>query len=326
VEAPQGQQAAPPAADQSQPAKTARPSIAARHAAVNKARAADGKFLPREASTEAPKDTTDSATASHAADSEATPATTAESAAAKTPAESRDADKLYAIAERKKKAAIQRERAAEEREKRLSVAETRLQSVYGDPDAAKQAYDKGEFHAAARYVQRIFGDDFATITQKIARATAGLAPERLKELEERDKFAAEKRAFEAEKKRVETERQQAVTRQQALGTVKAKCAGHEALKLRNGPDLVLREMEASWDERSQGFRLTLAQAADKVVADRLADAEALGAKRAQARLVETPATKPATKQAPVPTAGKKLSFEERHAIAGRRIAQRRAGQ
>lgn len=244
---------------------------------------------------------------------------------------SSEVDKRHAIAERRERRVAARESKIETRESAVDKRERDLAARFGDPEAAVKEYEAKNYHAAAKYMQNVFKDDFATITQKIARHTAGLSPEKLKELEERDNFTREKREFEAQKERERKAADEGVTREQAVKTCAAKCAGHDVLKLRNGPDLVLRELEASWDTERKGFRLTFKQAADKVVADKLAEAEALGARRAQAKLEEKPQPKVEEKPVqrrvvrhaePKPKDGKRLSFEERHALAGRVTARR----
>lgn len=238
-------------------------------------------------------------------------------------------NKRHAIAERRERRVKVREEKIHDRERKASLAEHNLQTRYGDPDAAKQAYDKGSFHEAAKYMQRIFGDDFATITQKIARATAGLSPEKLKELEDRDAFTREKREFDARKAKDKEESEKGATREKAQKVVTEKCAGHDALKLRNGAELVLRELEANFDATAKTFKISFRQAADKVVAEKLAEAEALGVRRPSAKIVES-APPPVARLAkkvihpePSPKNGSRLSFEERHAAAGRIYAKRR---
>ncbi len=247
------------------------------------------------------------------------------------PAEKKpDIDKRHAIAERREKRVQARETKVKEREDKLSRAEHNLQTRFGDPEAAVKAYESGQFYEAAKYVQRIFKDDFATITQKIARATAGLSPEKLKELEERDAFAREKREFEARKKREEEEKNAGVTREKAISHVAEKCSGHDVMKLKNGAELTLRVLEKHWDR--DHFTISFKQAADMVLADKLAEAEALGLKRHQAVVVpekKAPEPEKPRKEArhkPAPEVVEKrpgrLSFEERHAQAGRLLAKR----
>lgn len=245
-----------------------------------------------------------------------------------------DVDKRHAIAERRERRVAAKEAKLTTRETAVARAEASLQSRFGDPEAAAKEYDAKNYHAAAKYIQYIFKDDFATITQKIARATAGLSPEKLKELEERDNFTKEKREFEAQKKREQEAREQGATRETAVKNVAAKLTGHDVLKLKNGPELVLQELERAWDPSAKAFRITFKQAGDAVVASKLAEAEALGLKKPVAKLADPPPkpeTKPAPaaskerserKPAPEPrTSGK--SFEERHAAAARIIAKRR---
>ncbi len=245
---------------------------------------------------------------------------------------SNEVDKRHAIAERREKRVAAKESRLNTRESEIEKRERDNESRFGDPTAAKAEYDKGSFHSAAKYIQRIFGDDFATITQKIARATAGLSPEKLKELEERDSFTREKREFEAQKEREKSERERGATREQAVKIVATKLGSHDVLKLRNGADLTLKELEASWDPERNGFTVTFKQAADKVLADKLSEAEALGLRRAQAKIEDKPATPPppakretrrVVREVAKPKDGKRLTFEERHAAAGRLTARRR---
>lgn len=287
-----------------------------------KAAAKAGKEEPA-AAAEVPKE------ASHSqAESTSGPAAGAASESAKTAPTAdavkseADLSKRYAIAERRLNKAKQRETALTQREQTLTRAEQRLTQVFGAPHEVKDAYTKGEYHAAAKALERWLGDDFATVTQKIARQTAGLSPERLAELEERDRLRRENAELAREKAEREQRGKAETTRAQALSTVTSKAAGHPALKVRGGAELILQELESSWDPGAKGFRLTIQQAADRVVAQRKADAEALGLRAAPP--VPAPATKPvpAAKPAPAATEPKgRLSFEERQAMAARRVAK-----
>ncbi len=278
-----------------------------------------------EAKTEPPK-----APAQSAEPSTALAIVDASSAELAKPAVS-DADiaKRYAIAERRLGKLKQKETQLSQREQTLTRAESRLASVFGEPHAVKEAYAKGEYHVAAQALQRWLGDDFATVTQKIARATAGLSPERLKELEERDNLRRRNAELERDRQERENRGKAETTRAQALTTVAAKAAGHLALKVRGGAELVLQELERSWDDTTKGFRLTIQQAADRVVEQRRDDAEAIGLRATPA---PPPAAAPPPTRTPPPAAkpsteaarGKqRLSFEERQALAARITARQR---
>jgi CHAT domain-containing protein len=324
------QQAPAPQAEPTEPVKTVAETAREKRESTFKARQAKAakRFAARNGEdTEPPKEEPKAEPAK--AEQEKKPEAKAEEKPEKKP---QDIDKRHAIAERREKRVQAREAAIKEREDKASRAEHNLQTRYGDPDAAKKAYDAGNHYEAAKYIQRIFGDDFASITQKIARATAGLSPEKLKELEERDQFAREKREFEARKKKEEEEKNAGTTREKAVAHVAEKCKGHDVLKLKNGADLVLRTLEKHWNK--DHFTISFRQAADMVLADKLAEAEALGLKRHTATIVPSPAKAPepekpkreARHKPPAPVAKKegRLSFEERHALAGRKLAQRRS--
>jgi hypothetical protein len=243
----------------------------------------------------------------------------------KTPA---DLDKRYAILERRETKLRASSEKLNERERKVATAESNLQTRYGSPDAIAAAYAKGEYHQMSKALQRWCGDDFAEITRKCARALAGLTPEKLKELDEQEAFKREKREWEQRKAKEEQDRNKGVTREKARQVAAEKCKGHDALKLKNGAELVLKQMEDGWDPDTKGFKLTWRQAADAVVAEKLAEAEALGLKRHAATIV-TPEKKPEVKPEVKPTRSepevrtKRRSFEERHAEAGRLLAKRR---
>lgn len=266
----------------------------------------------------------------------------AKPAATESPAESKsdetkqersgaDLNKRYAIVERREARLKKSEASVQERLDKASRAEANLSTRFGDPDTIVKQYHAGEFHVMAKTLEKWLGDSFPTITQKIARATAGLSPEKLKELEERDAFLREKREFEAAKKKKEQEETAGATREKARGEVTKKCSGHDVLKLKNGAELVLRTLEKHWD--TDHFTISFKAAADMVLADKLAEAEALGLKRHTATVVdkkreeEPPTKREARHKPPVVVEEKRpgrLSFEERHAQAGRLLAKRRA--
>jgi hypothetical protein len=315
-----------------QPVKTVGETSKAKRDATFKARQAKAarRFISLNGASDEPKDEPVTADDAKPADAATAPKTDESKTEAKPEEKKPDVDKRHAIAERREKRVQARETKAKEREDKLSRAEHNLAARYGDPEAAKKAYESGQHYEAAKYIQRIFGDDFASITQKIARATAGLSPEKLKELEERDSFAREKRAFEAQKKKEEEAKTVGATREKAVAHVSDKCKGHDVLKLKNGADLVLSTLEKHWDR--DHFTITFKQAADMVLADKLAEAEVLGLKRHQAVVVpkkEETAPKPkheARHKTPEVTEKRpgRLSFEERHAMAGRLLAKRAA--
>lgn len=214
-------------------------------------------------------------------------------------------------------------------ETRLKMLGVTLREEFGEPRVAKTAYKQGKFSAAAVALQKWFGDDFATITKNIAREVAGLSPEEKKQLEEKYKFEQDKAAFEAEKRKTQIHQTEAQKKDSALKTIATKCTGHDVMKLKNGAQLVLAEMESSWDPDQKGFRLTFKQAADAVLERKLEEARELGLpveRSTTKKTEEKPSTTETTPPAPEQDGRfkKRRSFEERQEMARRLTYKNRA--
>lgn len=210
------------------------------------------------------------------------------------------------------------------------------------------AYHKGDYLAMGRAMVRWCGDDFATMTQKIARATAGFSKEKIAELERAESLERENRKLKAEQERRERESKQGATRQQALAVIPEKIKGSPVLELEDGAELVLKEMERNFDPTAKTFKITFLQAAQRVLEREEKRAQKLGYTKAQreaaaeaaAETTERPAAAPtATTVRPKPRTepeakegqrklknGKVVpSLEERTERARRLVAQRRGG-
>lgn len=254
-------------------------------------------------------------------------------------------DIKFAAIKRRSERVARREQAADAREAKLDARDIEARNRYGDPSAAVKSYEAGDYHAAATYMQNVFGDDFATITKKMARAISDMPPERLAELKRTEATERENKRLKKEAEDRKHNEKKTAGRSKALETVSTKCKGHEALLLADGADLILRELETSFDGT-----IDLKKAADAVLDRELKRLEALApvlekrrgkgkGKSAAAATEETAAEKPATgrkpraEQQPEASAaggsrklfnGKvALSFEQRQAMAERRTARQR---
>jgi hypothetical protein len=178
-----------------------------------------------------------------------------------------------------------REAALSKREAELTNLDTKRQLAereaerrWGKIARAEKAYADGRYHEAAEALPLIFGgDDLAVITQRIARATTGLSADERRNIEQRKQLEKDRQELEAEKARTLGRSKQQTERQKALGKVGVRIKGHAIARLgEDANELVLRELEGSWDPELRGFRLTVAQAADAVHKRQLAAAKKLG--------------------------------------------------
>jgi hypothetical protein len=208
------------------------------------------------------------------------------------------------------------------------------------------AYQKGDYLAMGRAMVRWCGDDFATMTQKIARATAGFSKEKIAELERQESLERENRRLKAEQERRDNQAKQGATRQQALAVIPEKIKGSPVLELEDGAELVLREMEKNFDPAAKSFKITFLQAAARVLDREEKRAQKLGYTKAQREAAAaaasedeqgTPAPaaasteRPKPRVAPEPKEGQRTlrngkvvpSLAERTERARRIIAQRR---
>lgn len=206
------------------------------------------------------------------------------------------AGEKLSVIRRQRQRLTRREKAADEREAKLNTERMALQRDFGDPAAAKKAYEAGQYHVAAQYCQRIFGDDFAKITQNIARQTSGMSPEKLKELQERDNLERENKRLKAEKEERERSGKKQAQRSDALKVIDEKCAGHDVMKLKDANELIMRELEAHWD----GQRITIGykEAADNVLGRYRDAAKSLGFYADQQAPEKKPAAKAPEKREP----------------------------
>jgi hypothetical protein len=147
---------------------------------------------------------------------------------------------------------------------------------YGAPHKAREAYDKGDFHEAAQWISQALGDDFAAITRNVANATKGMNETELKKFQKERELKQREAALEAREKKQQAEVTQAERDGRALKAVSAKCAGHDALKLRGGDRLIKAVLEQHFNPATGVIGIGYRQAADQVLAEFLENARALG--------------------------------------------------
>lgn len=256
-----------------------------------------------------------------------------------------DAQEKFHVIRRQRERLTKRETHLDGRQQKLEKSEIEQKQRYGDPDAIRKAYEEKNYVEMGRALVRWCGDDFVTITQKIARATAGFSKEKIAELERNESLERENRKLKADRDREQTNAQRGATRKQALAVIPEKVKGSPVLELDDGAELVLAEMERNFDGASKTFRITFAQAAQRVLAREDQRATKLGYTKAQREAAEEadaeveesgaapPAVRPKPRVEPMAKAGQRTlksgkvvpSLEERTERARRLVAQRRGG-
>lgn len=186
----------------------------------------------------------------------------------------------------REKATVEREKKNVEENERLSNWDRQLNSKWGPVAAAREAYGRSDYAAAAKALPLIFhGDDLAKITQNIARATAGLSPAERRANQEREELARERAAWERQKREEQQGQTKAQKREQALKVVAGKIRGH---KLEKHPELVLAVIDEHWDAELGAPKITPQKAADIALERKMKEARELGLAPAQ----RTPPPKP----------------------------------
>ncbi len=191
------------------------------------------------------------------------------------------------------------------------VAEARTE--YGPAIKAAKAYKDGDLTAFVTLVQELTGESYEEAQRKVIKGEIAVDPV-VRKL--RDELAAARREQAAEKqaeKQAREEAEQQTARQtreaQAIEAVGAELAGHRVAKLRGFEKAVIAKVRESWD--GSDYTMSLEEAADALMADRDAEAEALGYSRPAPAL---PAA-PASRALPAPAAAPSLPPRARAADA-----------
>lgn len=258
------------------------------------------------------------------------------------PKEYRDVDKRFAAIGRREGNAAKKDAALKEAQNKLVADSAKLaqkqRTFYADQrflGDAKKAWDDGDTVAPAKAVERLFGTDIATFTQRLAEGPRELTPteKRLREDNERLRRAnAEKAATEAAKK-AETEKpDRDLAEREALGKARMVSALGTHPYVASDEDAA-EEVFAAWKESWDGERFTKTpkQIADELHEKAIKRAERLGLKKvkrgkkkARGRARAQPAEPP-----PTPKNGEKpasrLGIEDRIAMARRMTDQAHRG-
>jgi hypothetical protein len=224
-----------------------------------------------------------------------------------------------------------KEKAAQElsqESQRVSNQQRQLIQQFKPAVDGKKAWEDQDYVGVAKALEKQFGTDIATITQKLATGKTGMTPAEKAEnsaIAELRKELAELKAVKADEGKQQT---QAQKRQTAITKVGESLKTHPFVTDADAVNEVFAEYEKSWN--GEKFTKTPKQVADELQAKVLARAKKLGL--APAAKV-TPATKPAAKtppkRLPEPPRGQKTAqlddLDARIALAQRNVSMQRRG-
>lgn len=164
-----------------------------------------------------------------------------------------------------------------EHEFNTKIAEARAE--FGPAIKAAKAYRDGDLTAFVTLVQELTGDRYDDAQRKVIRGEIAIDPA-TRAL--REEIAALKRERQAEKEAAEAARrtdEQKAQYERAIEAVSNELAGHRVSKVKGYQREILNRVRDSWDPADNAYTLSFEEAADAIMAERDAEAEALGYQR-----------------------------------------------
>lgn len=170
----------------------------------------------------------------------------------------------------------QRDKQLTQREHDFNTRIAEARQEFGAAIKAAKAYRDGDLTAFVTLVTELTGESYDDAQRKVIQGEIAvdpavrklreeLAAERAQRLKDREELAAAKK----------TEEQQAQYAR-AVEHVTKELEGHRVSKIKGFQREVLNRVRESWDPAEKAYTLSFAEAADAMVAERDAEAEALG--------------------------------------------------
>jgi hypothetical protein len=211
---------------------------------------------------------------------------------------------------------------------RVSNQQRQLIQQFKPAVDGKKAWEDQDYVGVAKALEKQFGTDIATITQKLATGKTGMTPAEKAEnsaIAELRKELAELKASKADEGKKQTEAQKRTTAITKVGEV---LKGHAYVTDAETLNEVFAEYEKTWD--GEKFTKKPKQVADELQAKVLARAKKMGLALAPlAKTVAKPVAKTPPKRLPEPPRGGKVAeaddFAARLALAQRMTSKQRRG-
>lgn len=165
-------------------------------------------------------------------------------------------------------------------QQKLQADKAAAKAEFGDAINAAVAYRDGDFEKFATLVEKLSGESYDVAQRKVIEGHIALdAPTKAL----RKQLAAQQlqieelkkpKPAEVAKEPTPVERKAAYDR--AVGEVTNELAGHAVSKVSGFQNLVLQKVKDSWSAADETYTMSFEDAADSVIEDRRAEAEALG--------------------------------------------------
>jgi hypothetical protein len=211
---------------------------------------------------------------------------------------------------------------------RVSNQQRQLIQQFKPAVDGKKAWEDQDYVGVAKALEKQFGTDIATITQKLATGKTGMTPAEKAENSAIAELRKELADLKAQKTDESKQQTQAQKRQTAVTKVGEALKTHPFVTDEDAVNEVFAEYEKSWN--GEKFTKTPKQVADELQAKVVARAKKLGLAPAPvAKTVTKPVTKAPPKRLPEPPRGGKTAqaddFEARIALAQRAVSVQRRG-
>lgn len=211
---------------------------------------------------------------------------------------------------------------------RLSQQQRQLIQQFKPAVDGKKAWEEQDYVSVAKALEKQFGTDIATITQKLATGKTGMTPAERAENSAIAELKKEIESLKASKENEGKQQTQAQQRHTAIAKVGEVLKGHAFVTDADSLNEVFAEYEKTWD--GEKFTKKPKQIADELQAKVVARAKKLGlAPVVATKAAPKPATKTPPKRLPEPPRGSKTAtlddFDARLELARRMTSQQRRG-
>lgn len=186
-------------------------------------------------------------------------------------------EQKWAAFREQKNAVRERERTVSKREHEFNQRYAEAKKELGTAINARKAYNDGDYSKFVELVNELIkdsGDTYDEAQRKVIKGELAIDPE-VKKL--RNELKAERAEREKREKAEREEAQKGDRKAQyerAVEAVRTELAGHPVSKVRGFEGAVLLKVRESWD--GEDYTMSFEEAADEIVEERRAEAEALG--------------------------------------------------
>ena len=193
------------------------------------------------------------------------------------------------VAFREQQSAIrQRDRDLTEREHRYNEGMAAARKEFGTAIGAAKAYRDGDLKQFVTLIQELTGERYDDAQRKVISGELAIDPGMKALRSEIAELRAERAKERAEADKAQQERDRATQYERAVEAVTEELAGHRVTKLKGFQRDVLTRVRDSYDPSEKTYTLSFHEAADAIMAERDAEAEALGYSRAAPALPAAP--------------------------------------